>query len=156
MPGFSSVAEEDVVLAGAREIEAAEEERLAASDVAVVGADRIGQDGLRVFAEALDALRIRVGRVYVHLDLDVLDPGKVGKANEFAPKWGLGAEELEAALGLVCERFDVAACGIASYDPTFDEDKQVLGAALACVRMLTSHSSSTAGPDRGSPRGRPD
>lgn len=37
---------------------------------------------------ALGGLRGRVGRVYVHLDLDVLDPAGVGKANEFAPEGG--------------------------------------------------------------------
>jgi arginase len=87
-------------------------------------------------AVALDALRVRVSRVYVHLDLDVLDAGMVGKANQFATKGGLSAEDLEAALGLVRERFAVAACGIASYDPTFDATVRVLRAAFACARRL--------------------
>lgn len=138
VPGFSPVAEENVVLAGTRDVEPAERERLASSKVAVVGADRIGREGLRALEAALDDLKARVGRVYVHLDLDVLDPTEVGKANEFAPDGGLGAEELETALGMVRERFDVAACGIASYDPAFDADGRVLGAAIASVRALTS------------------
>ncbi len=144
VPGFSPVAEENVVLAGAREIEPAEEERLAASGLAVVGADLIGQEGLRALGVALDRLRTRVGRVYVHLDLDVLDVGKVGQANEFAPEGGLGAEELEAALGMVRGRFDVAACGIASYDPAFDVDGRVLRAALAGARMIAARVSDGA------------
>ncbi len=136
VPGFSPVAEEDVVLVGARAIEPPEEERLAASDIAVVGADRIGRDGPGVLEAALDGLRGRVGRVYVHLDLDVLDPARVGKANQFAPEGGLGAEDLRTALGLVRERFSVAAAGIASYDPAFDAEGGILGAALACVGLL--------------------
>ena len=138
VPGFSPVAEEDVVLAGARDVQPTEVERLAASRVAVVAADRIGREGLRALTETLDALDKRVGRVYVHLDLDVLDPAKAGKANGFAAEGGLGAEELLAALGLVRGRFDVVAAGIASYDPSFDADGRVLGAALACVGALTS------------------
>jgi hypothetical protein len=43
----------------------------------------------------------------VHLDLDVLDPEKAGKANEFAPAGGLSAEDLKMALGLIRERFAV-------------------------------------------------
>ena len=43
-----------------------------------------------------------------------------------------------AALGLVRGRFDVVAAGIASYDPSFDADGRVLGAALAYVGALTS------------------
>jgi arginase len=138
VPGFSPVAERDVVLAGARAVEPSEEERLAASAIAVVGADRIGREGLRALEAALDGLGSRVGRVYVHLDLDVLDPAKVGRANEFAPEGGLSAENLEAALGMVRERFSVAAAGIASYDPAFDADGRVLAAALACARVLTA------------------
>ena len=41
VPGFSPVAEENVVMAGVRDVHPAEEERLAASEVTVVGADRI-------------------------------------------------------------------------------------------------------------------
>jgi arginase len=139
VPGFYAVAEEDVVLVGVREVDPAEEERLAASDVAVVSAELMEHGGLRVLAKALDTLRTRVGRVYVHLDLDVLDAGKVGRANSFAPDGGLSAEELEMALGEVRrKRFAVAAAGIASYDPAFDADGRVLRAAVACVRVLTS------------------
>jgi len=138
VPGFSAVAERDVVLAGVRAMEPSEEERLAASDVSVVSADRIGLEGPGTLEVALDGLKSRVGRVYVHLDLAVLDPEKAGKANEFAPAGGLSAEDLKTALGLVRERFAVAAAVIASYDPAFDADGRVLAVALACARMLTA------------------
>jgi arginase len=138
VPGFSPVAEKDVVLAGVREIELREQQRLATSGVAVVGADLIGREGLQVLAEALDGLRSRVSRAYLHLDLDVLDPARVGRANELAPEGGLSADDPEAALRVVRERFAIAACGIASYDPTFDADGRVLRAALACARLLTT------------------
>jgi len=132
------VAERDVVLAGVRTVEPSEEERLVASDVSVVGADRIRLEEPGTLEAALDCLENRVGSVYVHLDLDVLDPEKAGKANEFAPEGGLSAEDLKTALGVVREHFAVAAGGIASYDPAFDPDGRVLAVALACARMLTS------------------
>jgi arginase len=136
VPGFSVVPEENVVIAGVREVDPAEQERLDASKIAVVGADRMEKQGLGALATALDALKTRVDRVYVHLDLDVLDAGKVGKANEFAVEGGPNAEELQAPLGMVRERFEVAAIGIATYDPTFDADGRVLRAAVASARSL--------------------
>jgi arginase len=136
VPGFSAVPEENVVIAGVREVDPAEQERLDASQIAVVGADRMERQGLGALATVLDALKTRVDRVYVHLDLDVLDAEKVGKANEFAAEGGPNAEELQVALGMVCERFEVAAFGIASYDPTFDADGRVLRAAVASARAL--------------------
>ena len=99
--------------------------------------DRLGLEGPSALEAVLDDLKSRVRRVYVHLDLDVLDPEKAGRANEFAPEGGLGAEDLKMALGLVQERFAIAAAGIASYDPAFDADGRVLAVALACVQMLT-------------------
>jgi arginase len=136
VPGFSPIPEQNVVMAWVREVDVAEQERFDASGVTVVGPDAEGQ-GLRAFEEALDGLRTRVGSVYVHLDLDVLDAVGVGKANEFATSEGMDVGQLEAALGMVRERFAVAAAGIASYDPSFDTDGRVLRAATAGARMLT-------------------
>ena len=138
VPGFAPVPEENVVMAWVRELDAAEQGRLDGSEVAVVGAHLIEKQGLRTLAAALDDLSTRVGRIYVHVDLDVLDAEKVGKANEFAVEGGPNAEELEAALGMVRERFAVAAAGIASYDPTFDTGGRVLRAATATASSLTN------------------
>ncbi len=138
VPGYFALPEENVVMAGVREVDPAEQGRLDASGITVVGVDVIEKQGLRrALATALDDLKTRVGRVYVHVDLDVLDAGKVGKANEFAVKGGPDAEELQAALGMVRERFEVAAVGIASFDPAFDADGRILRVAIASARVLT-------------------
>ncbi len=89
----------------------------------------MNREGPRALAAALDGLSPGSGKVYLHLDLDVLDPAKAGRANEFAPEGGLGPDELLAALRMVRGRFEVAACGIASYDPAVDGDGRVLRAA---------------------------
>jgi arginase len=142
--GFAPVPEENVVMAWVRELDGAEQERLDASEVAVVGAHLIEKQGFRALGAVLDDLSTRVGRVYVHVDLDVLDAEKVGKANEFATEGGPDAEELQAALGMVRERFAVAAAGMASYDPSFDADGRVLHAAIASASALTNPTSPTA------------
>jgi len=137
--GFSPIPEENVVMAWVRAVDVAEQERYDASGVTVVGPN----DGRQALADALDDLRSRVGRVYVHLDLDVLDAEKVGRANEYAIRGGMDAGQLEEALGMVRERFTVAAAGIASYDPSFDTDGRVLRAATAGARILTSPTTPT-------------
>jgi arginase len=141
VPGFAPVPEANVVMVWVRELDGAEQERLDASGVAVVGARLIEEQGLQALGAALDDLRTRVGRVYVHVDLDVLDAEKVGKANEFAAGGGPDAEQLRAALGMVRERFEVAAAGMASYDPAFDDDRRVLRAAIASASSLTNPTS---------------
>ena len=134
IPGFEPIPEDNVVLVGARDVGAEERERLARSGVTVV------EPGPEGAAEALrgplDALRARVSRVYVHLDLDVLDPGLVAPANEFAPPDGLAVEEVREAIWAVAGPFTIAAAGIASYDPSSDEGGQALRAGIALAREL--------------------
>jgi arginase len=139
VPGFSPIPEENVVMAWVRAVDTAEQERFDASGVAVVGPDA----GRQAFADALDDLRSRVGRVYVHLDLDALDAAKVGRANEFAIREGMDVGQLEDALSMVRERFTVAAAGIASYDPSFDTDGRVLHAATVGAKILTGPATPT-------------
>jgi arginase len=143
VPEFAPVPEANVVMAWVRELDGAEQEWLDASEVAVVGAHLIEKQGFRALGTVLDDLSTRVGRVYVHVDLDVLDAEKVGKANEFAAEGGPNAEELQSALGMVRERFTVAAAGMASYDPAFDADGRVLRAAIASASALTNPTSPT-------------
>jgi arginase len=141
VPGFAPVPEANMVMAWVRQLDGAELERLDASEVAVVGAHLIEKQGFRALGTVLDDLSTRVGRVYVHVDLDVLDAEKVGKANEFAAEGGPNAEELQSALGMVRERFEVAAAGMASYDPALDADGRVLRAAIASASALTNPTS---------------
>jgi len=134
IPGFEPIPEDNVVLVGARDVGAEERERLAHSSVTVV---EPGPDGaVEALRCPLDALRARVSRVYVHLDLDVLDPGLVAPANDFSPPDGLAVEEVREAIRAVAGRFTIAAAGVASYDPSSDEGAQVLRAGIGLAREL--------------------
>ena len=93
--GSGPVPEENVVLLGVRDTDEAERARLRSSGVAAVDAGFVKERGVAEALEpALDELRERARRVYVHLDLDVLDPKRVAPVNEFAPPGGLKAEEI--------------------------------------------------------------
>lgn len=137
VPGFSPLPEANLVLVGIRDTEPAEQERLEDSDVTVVGVGLLRETGVAdALSTALGDLHARVDRVYIHLDLDVLDPEKLAPANEFAVPGGLVREEVEEAIRLVHERFTVAAAGIASYDPAFDAEGAILRAGSALARTL--------------------
>lgn len=124
IPGFAPVREDDVVLAGVRDLEPYQRARLAASDLRLVpGAIDPG-----ALADALDRLHEATTRVYLHVDLDALDRG-VGVANPYAAPGGPSLDALLAALDGVHERFEVAAAAITAYDPRGDEDGAILAAA---------------------------
>ena len=139
VPAFRPVREENVVLTGSRGATQVEKERLWASEATVVEERSVRALGGRgALGPALNAMAGRVRRVHVHLDLDVLDPDAVGSANEFAPEEGLRAEEVEACMWAIRERFEVSSATIASYDPSFDREGRVLKAELTLAEALAN------------------
>jgi arginase len=130
--GFSPVAEENVVLIGARDLDPAEREYLERARIQHLGADAARGGAL---AEALDALAGRVRQVYLHVDLDVHDPAE-GAANGFAAPGGLTAAEVRRVAGEVAARVPIAAASITAYDPACDADGRMLEIGLALMETI--------------------
>lgn len=125
IPGFRPVEERNVVLVGVRDLAPYQRERLDSSAVNVVAnAPRMGE-----IAAAVDDLSRRVRDVYLHVDLDSLDPA-VGRANEYAAPGGLSVEALTDAIALVGEWLEVRAAAVTAYDPRFDPAGDVARAAV--------------------------
>ncbi|HEU0016611.1 MAG TPA: arginase family protein [Longimicrobium sp.] len=120
VPGFSPVPDDRVLLVGARDIDSAEFDLLTASEVAVLP-PRIVDAGLPA---ALDELRTRASEVYVHIDLDVLDPSEA-RPNPFPAPDGLTIAQLTDALREIASRFRIAAIALTAYDPTCDENGRI-------------------------------
>ena len=127
--GLRPVPEDRILLVGARDLDPTEEARLAAS--AIVRPDIASLEG------ALDELAGRTNAVYLHIDLDVLDPSE-GKANGWAVEGGLTADELEAAVEAVLRRFAVPAATFSAYDPTEDPEGRIPAVAARLARLLTA------------------
>ena len=133
VPGFASVDEANVVLVGARDLDAAEADLLGASRITRVrveeGADRLEGE--------LEALGRRVDRLYVHVDLDVLDASE-GRANAYAGGRGLSRTELLGAIGSASRHCRVAAAAITAYDPSYDAEGRIALTAIDVALALTS------------------
>jgi arginase len=136
--GFAPVAEENVLLVGARDLDPAELEYLERSRVRLLSPDEARGDAL---AEALDALAGRVARVYLHVDLDVHDPAE-GAANAFAAPGGLTADEVRQVVREVAARIPIAGAAITAYDPAFDEDGRMLETGLRLMETIAELSAS--------------
>jgi len=128
------VAPERVALFGTRSLSPAEEaRRLEVSAVQVVRwRDGFAQDEVEI---ALRRLADDVQRVYVHLDLDALDPS-IGLAVADPPvPGGLSSRQLAELLDQVSDRFAVVGATIATYTPSKD-DGSTLPVALASIGRL--------------------
>jgi len=107
-----AVAPSRVVLAGAREWDAAEQEFARAHGIAALGVDAL--DEPEAVADAVAATGAR--RVYVHIDLDVLDPAEFAGLLGPVP-FGATASQLAAAVRALTARLPLAGATIASFAP---------------------------------------
>jgi arginase len=138
IPGFAPVQERDVVLVGVRDLEEHQRAPLQASALRTLPGSSFGA---AAYTEALDELASRVRRVYLHIDLDVLDPSE-GRANRFAAEDGLSLSRLTWAVETVFDRLEVAAAAITAYDPGLDEDGRM---ARAASRVIVTVGRAAAG-----------
>lgn len=127
IPGFRPVDEARVTLVGARDLEPYQRASLAASAVRTPAADRV--EG------ALAGLGVE--RLYLHVDLDVLDPSE-GVANEYAAPGGLSVEDVVGIVGLAFARFDVAAAAVTAYDPGADRDGRMAASAARVLAAIAA------------------
>jgi arginase len=136
IPGFTAIPDENVVLVGARDFDGGEADALKNSGIAQVDVRSIQSVGsARVLTRSLKVLRDRVSAVYLHLDLDVLDPPEA-RANQLAPADGLSVQELVEATRTVAQCLPVRAATVAAYDPECDKSGSAAAAAIAVVEAL--------------------
>jgi arginase len=127
--GLSPIPEDHVVLGGARDIDPGERERLEASRIRAVDVSDLGP--------ALDDLRTRVESVYVHVDLDVLNPSG-GRANALAVEGGPHVDELADAIDLISDRFAIRAAALTAYEPEYDPERAIPAAAQVIFERLSA------------------
>jgi arginase len=133
VPGAGPIPEQAVVLAGARDLDENERARLRESKLTHLPIERLeGPDAVVAAVES-----ITPSGLYLHVDLDVLDP-EDGRANIYAAPGGLRAEQLEAIVVALLERFPVRALSLTAYDPDVDPEGKVPPIALRLLRRLAA------------------
>lgn len=133
IPGFRPVAEKDMVLVGARDLDPEERRALEISNIRSIDAPGFrtnGGDGFfAVWASGCP------DRVYLHIDLDVLDR-REAFVNQFSSTGGLTLSELLEIIRLVSRHREVVAAAITAYDPSVDESGKAAKAGVAVVQEL--------------------
>ncbi|KAA9158674.1 arginase family protein [Microbacterium lushaniae] len=110
--GTAAVAPERVVLVGARERDDAEEAYLAASGIRHLTESALADP--TALADAVAATG--AARVYVHLDLDVLDPSEF-RGSAWGIPFGIPVADLVAALRTLRERTPIVGATVAGFAP---------------------------------------
>ena len=125
---------ERLVLAGVRSIDDDENDFVAASAIR-----RVGVDSLSDPADLLDAIAAGgATSVYIHIDLDVLDPAELAGLSDPVP-FGVSAAALVAAVRAVKGRYRLAGASIAGFSPaSVDEASDDLPTILRLIGALTA------------------
>jgi arginase len=108
--GTSILDEEQVILAGARDLDPGEQELLAGS-------------GVTHFEHVRDLLNhhLPAGAIWVHFDTDLVDPADAPAMNYLAPG-GPGVEEIRTVFSFLADTGRVAAVSLSSWNPALDRD----------------------------------
>lgn len=122
----ATVPTDRMLVAGVRELDDNEEQLLRSTDVKLLRhAEAVSDD---MFAEATQRLADKVDEIYVHIDLDVLDPSLVPSSSTPSPR-GMSLRQLERLLQQAFATGKVGVIGVAGLNP---------GAGLRGKRSLES------------------
>lgn len=135
---FEAVPERHVVTVGMRDLDPEEADRLERSAIRSLAVNEVRKEGVgRALGAVLDALPAEVDGAYLHLDLDVLDPGEA-RINHLQAPNGLRLEEVEDVVRVVTSRLPLRAAALTAYDPEVDEDGRGGEAAMRLAAALAA------------------
>src|SRR5438105_2001173 len=134
VPGFTPVAEQDAFLVGSRDVDPAEREALADSQVGWVKVGEIRERGGRAALEPV-LRRMSARQIHLHVDLDVHDPA-LAPANQFAPPDGLTPAEVQDSVRAIAGARPICSASFAAYDPAVDRSGACLEAGLQLIELV--------------------
>lgn len=123
------IKEENVVLAATRSLDPLEEVRLRASKILLTP--------LAGLPQAVHGLAGRVTNIYLHIDLDVLDPAVSPGVNFSAPE-GITPDQLFEAVKQVRATGKLAATAITNFNPDKDLENRTLKIVEQLIQVLES------------------
>jgi len=136
IPGFRAVAVDRIVHVGAQDLDAAEREMFATTGIPLLATDPGSLSGLTLaFDRVLAGLPAGVNGIYLHVDMDCVETA-CGRSNHFQVTGGLPLSAVQAVIAAIRKRLPITGCTIASYNPAFDEQDNVLSAGIAIVRSI--------------------
>ena len=138
VPEFSPIADDRICLIGTRDIDSLESALLDDSSVSVISPRQL-RDSL---SRRLQFLSEHVDRIYVHLDLDVLD-ASVASANTFAVGGGLSLDDARYALSSIAQKLEIGGVTLSALDPSADADGSAVRAAINLICMAAGLASRT-------------
>ena len=136
IPGFRPLPDDRVLLCGVREFDGPERELFDTTGMRLISCEELEGNGpAAALGSAFDSRAGRLAGVHLHVDLDVLDPGRA-RANTFQPAGGLSPELLLDAVRALAARQRLLGASVSAYDPAADPGGTGLEAGLGLIELI--------------------
>lgn len=134
--GDSPVPESNVLMVGVRDVEEEQRPRLERSGISVIGADTVNAEGVeKSLPDPLTDLRSRVDEIYLHLDVDSLDP-RYAPGVDFPAPGGLSVDDVEETIRMIAHSFRIGAATLTAYNPDKDQDHKTLETGIRLIKAV--------------------
>jgi arginase len=139
---MSPIPESHTMQIGARDLDPKERELLENSEVQVVTTEELKEDiKMRSLHTALTKLQSKVNEVYLHIDIDVIDPQIAPGVNYRTPN-GLSLDDIKTAIMMIGEKFKIKAAALTAYNPDHEKDEKTLQTGLQLLNIIAGTVSS--------------
>ncbi|MFX1546049.1 MAG: arginase family protein [Promethearchaeota archaeon] len=121
---------------GVRDLDPKERELLESTEVLVLDADTLKKTGIQKNLQHwLTQLSSQTQEVYLHIDIDVIDPSEAPGVDFPTPE-GLSLDEMEEAIKLIKENFQIKAAALTAYNPENDVDNKTLMNGFRLINII--------------------
>lgn len=138
IPHYQPIPISSILHLGGRHFYTEEKEFISQTGLNILPASLLLSNQENLVASAFEKLNTK--KVYIHIDLDVLDP-TISPANEYAIGDGLSKEKMLALLQKIGETYTIVGCGFASYDPQYDNGQLTESVIALCNKIVDLASS---------------
>ena len=130
------IQESNTLHVGVRDLDPEERELLESTKVQVVNAATMKKEGIsKSLLPSLKKLQLQVQEVYLHIDIDVLDPQEAPGVDYPTPN-GLSLSELEQAIEVIGEQLQIKAVNLTAYNPEHDKNDQTIKSAFRLINTI--------------------
>jgi arginase len=138
LPGFQPLEEKNLVLVGVRDLDPEEWELIQATPISLVRVEDLRRQGVDgALGPVLEEIARRVAQVYLHFDLDVLDPSEL-TANGYPVPGGLTVSEAVEIARAAGRRLRIAGAAVTAYDPGQDDGDKGVRVAAAILEAVAA------------------
>ncbi|HEU5370637.1 MAG TPA: arginase family protein [Ktedonobacterales bacterium] len=132
----SPIPDSRVLMVDVRDLDPPERISVAHAAIPVVPVSALQEAAPHTEASAtLESFAARVPNVYLHLDIDVIDPQEAPGVNFPAPG-GPSVATMEQAIRTLSKRFHIQMAAMTAFDPDADQDNKTLQAGLRLLAQL--------------------